>query len=209
MQRPLLHHALAEVPCPFVGWASYIVRRVKTHRELTSAASDLAGFCADKHRSPSLAFVALLDGQLEPGSPLELAADFHEFVELTMRAAGERCCSHQRLDDPRWRLTIAGTPLFALALSGCYARDHPRFLAGSSALVFQPEALFAYHGITSNAERERYTEIARQTFTRNGRRFFSHHHRGTPKALRFVLDSEGRGLRWWQVQQELRAPTDS
>ena len=179
------------------------MREVDSRRSFASAASDVAAFCADRDRSPSSAFITLLRGSAAAGSPPELAGLFRAFVEVAVKTAGSNDCFRTGIDGPDWRLTIADTPLFALTLSNCYPLDHPRYLSGPSAFVFQPEALFAFHGITSNGDRSKYTAVAHEMFAKRGRRFFSHHDKGTPKALRFVLDSDGYGLRWWQIKAVL------
>lgn len=184
-------------PCPFAGRGSYVGLTVRRASDLPKAVVALRIFSLRQEFHRSHMFALAVNPAVHSDSIPELGALFRHIVHNANDGPAPRAQLYAQVESTNWRLHINGRPMFALVLSPCYSTSHPRKSTMSTLLLFQPEVLFDNLGITTNKQRQRYTETSARSFHRAGREYHHAHALGIPKAFRVVLDHNGSGIRWW------------
>jgi YqcI/YcgG family len=184
--------------CPFEKLAS--VTAVKLDRTNPKSAGLMLRAFAEQAAS-STDSILVISSPKSPSleSPEVIASYFNDVVRESLGSKRLWADMVKDVEQQGWRLRIKNVPFFALALSPCYRKSHPRHHPVDRVLVFQPEGVFTAFGITTGLQRAKNTAAAKDSFRKAGQDYFDHHTRGTPKAYRFVLDHGGEGLPWWEA----------
>ncbi len=184
------------VICPFASWASYFIYSARSQAQLIREAERFGRRLIHGGSMPLYSHVFCLPCDLH--NDIDGLAQIFKAVVATAAQQGKNPeATYARILSRHWRLKLCGQSFFAIAMSCCYSPTHPRFIPSGSQIIFQPEGQFTYFKITTNAHRSSHTKLAKEEFTKYGRRFFDHHANGTPKSLRFVLAENGQGVEWW------------
>lgn len=184
--------------CPFEKMAS-IAALSLDRQNPKMAGLMLRAFAAHSARGTNSVLVISAPKSPIMESPEAIASYFKDVVRESVGSKKLWSEMVKDVEQQEWRLRIKSVPFFALSLSPCYKKTHPRYHPANRVLVFQPEDLFTEFGITTGLQRLKNTMAAEESFRRAGQGYFDHHTRGTPKAYRFVLDHEGKGLPWWEA----------
>jgi len=185
--------------CPYARLADYETVTLRSPRGFWRAAARLRLFSLRNEAHGSTAMLAIVSAHVYGGTLDGLASLLHCLLLCANTGSCNRLSLYTGIDTTSWRLPINGAHFFTIVVSEHYTSSHPRYVRSGAVFLMQPELLFSSVGISSGAGRQRQTAAAQRSFLEGGTRYFAHHTIGTPKALRFILDEQGAGIRWWET----------
>jgi len=198
---PRTELVLATTPCPYARLEALAAVTVNSGSDLFQAA--LAMRRTVTHGAAPTQWIAFISSTLHGSDVSTLARLLHAILRLACKTDREVERLYQGIHRADWRLFVGPTACFALTLSDIYHEHDPRFLPGHTAVLIQPESLFARHGITSGEHRDIVSQLVAKKFAAAGRPYeVSAHATGLPKALRFLRDETGAPVSWWEASFE-------